>query len=429
MKKRLSACTVFVTVLLFALVSWAADFDGQADNQIDSLGWYYAITGGRFPNGQTYNGDNASGGTFRFLLDDPAWGYPIQNWRKDDWFPENAGLALTMKYEDSVVYDNNGIEEGDPDAFYHEDTNANLAGLYRGYCMSNNWDWIYSGYFKLNSPTTIDTIIGYFDCVAGLDPDSPHIAYRMNIWSSIPDGAGLIPAVNSFTGDVFSTDSTSGTFSWSDTEVDRYYSGWPAPHTDDIFRLVFGLDEPITLQPGEYFFSHDAVITAQIVATPNPVAVGADVTLTAVVKNNGDENEIVSACYSLDGGDEEPMDVPNNLGYEAYVAATVNVSEPGIYNLCAYAKDEAGATFPEVCTLLVVYDPDGGFVTGGGWIDSPSGAYKLHDMDVETVAFFNGFETDIDGWFTPTRVMSGNNGVPSASGDYHAEATAGDFTR
>jgi hypothetical protein len=225
MKKRLSACTVFVTVLLFALVGWAADFDGQADNQIDSLGWYYAITGGRFPNGQTYNGDNASGGTFRFLLDDPAWGYPIQNWRKDDWFPENAGLALTMKYEDSVVYDNNGIEEGDPDAFYHEDTNANLAGLYRGYCMSNNWDWIYSGYFKLNSPTTIDTIIGYFDCVAGLDPDSPHIAYRMNIWSSIPDGAGLIPAVNSFTGDVFSTDSTSGTFSWSYTEVDRYYSG------------------------------------------------------------------------------------------------------------------------------------------------------------------------------------------------------------
>ena len=27
------------------------------------------------------------------------------------------------------------------------------------------------------------------------------------------------------------------------------------------------------------------------------------------------------------------------------------------------------------CILLVVYDPDGGFVTGGGWIDSPTGAY------------------------------------------------------
>lgn len=27
------------------------------------------------------------------------------------------------------------------------------------------------------------------------------------------------------------------------------------------------------------------------------------------------------------------------------------------------------------CTYAVVYDPDGGFVTGGGWIDSPEGAY------------------------------------------------------
>jgi hypothetical protein len=26
-------------------------------------------------------------------------------------------------------------------------------------------------------------------------------------------------------------------------------------------------------------------------------------------------------------------------------------------------------------TMIVVYDPEGGFVTGGGWIDSPEGAY------------------------------------------------------
>jgi hypothetical protein len=28
------------------------------------------------------------------------------------------------------------------------------------------------------------------------------------------------------------------------------------------------------------------------------------------------------------------------------------------------------------CQYLVVYDPSAGFVTGGGWIDSPAGAYK-----------------------------------------------------
>jgi hypothetical protein len=29
--------------------------------------------------------------------------------------------------------------------------------------------------------------------------------------------------------------------------------------------------------------------------------------------------------------------------------------------------------------MVVVYDPSAGFVTGGGWIDSPAGAYKLDE--------------------------------------------------
>ena len=247
-------------------VTRAAEFNGAADYERDDLGYYYVITGGKFPTGNIPNGDNASGGTFRFINDEPAWGYPINVWNKDDWFPENASLALTMKFNDSIVYDNNGIETDTTAGFYHEDTNSNLAGLYRGYAMSNNYDWIYAGYFKLNSPTTIDTIIGYFDSDAyGFDPDNPNIAYRMNIWSSFQDNLGgnpnsYMPAVASFTGDVFSSSMTCGTFSWSDTGIDRFYSGWPAPHTDDILRLVFVLDEPITLTAGEYFFSHDAII-------------------------------------------------------------------------------------------------------------------------------------------------------------------------
>jgi hypothetical protein len=45
--------------------------------------------------------------------------------------------------------------------------------------------------------------------------------------------------------------------------------------------------------------------------------------------------------------------------------------------------------------------------------------------------FFNGFETDIAGWITPTRVASGTGGITSASGSFHATtaADAGDFTR
>lgn len=45
--------------------------------------------------------------------------------------------------------------------------------------------------------------------------------------------------------------------------------------------------------------------------------------------------------------------------------------------------------------------------------------------------YANGFETDITGWETPTRVASGTGGITSASGSFHATtaAGAGDFTR
>jgi hypothetical protein len=44
------------------------------------------------------------------------------------------------------------------------------------------------------------------------------------------------------------------------------------------------------------------------------------------------------------------------------------------------------------------------------------------------VQFSQGFETDNSGWFTPTRVASGTNGITSSTGSWHAEA-GGDFTR
>jgi len=42
--------------------------------------------------------------------------------------------------------------------------------------------------------------------------------------------------------------------------------------------------------------------------------------------------------------------------------------------------------------------------------------------------YFNGFETDIGGWYTPTRVASGTNGITSAAGSFHATSGAGDYT-
>ncbi len=49
--------------------------------------------------------------------------------------------------------------------------------------------------------------------------------------------------------------------------------------------------------------------------------------------------------------------------------------ETGVYQICLRAQDVAGNLGAYECLLLPVYDPTGGFVTGGGWIMSPAGAY------------------------------------------------------
>jgi hypothetical protein len=243
----------------------ATSFNGVGENETDALGYYYIITGGKFPTGTTPNGDNASGGTFRFVTDDPAWGYTTDTWQKDDWYPDNAGFALTMKKSGSVVYDNNGIEDNTYGDYYDANGSHGLHGLYRGYSMSNNFDWIYAGYFKLTEATTIDTIIGYFDANGSsadpvpFDPFSPYIDYRMNVWSNVT--GDLLPVnTGNFDGDILCSDLRGGTMVVTDTGVVRIM---PGGSTDPIYRLTYTLDTPITLQAGEYWFSHDAVVVPE----------------------------------------------------------------------------------------------------------------------------------------------------------------------
>ncbi len=54
------------------------------------------------------------------------------------------------------------------------------------------------------------------------------------------------------------------------------------------------------------------------------------------------------------------------------VMPTHSYSEAGIYDVCLTVNDGT-VDSSEVCTSAVVYDPSGGFVSGGGWIDSPAG--------------------------------------------------------
>ncbi|MCD4798318.1 MAG: thrombospondin type 3 repeat-containing protein, partial [Methanosarcinales archaeon] len=122
-------------------------------------------------------------------------------------------------------------------------------------------------------------------------------------------------------------------------------------------------------------------ITSNVLADPNPVSVNTEITLTATVDDSlTGESTIGSAEYNIDGG-EDYIQMNAQDGHFDEVIEDVEASipvfaEPGVHSICVHGNDRfennVGA---EDCILLAVYDPTGGFVTGGGWINSPEGAY------------------------------------------------------
>ncbi len=48
---------------------------------------------------------------------------------------------------------------------------------------------------------------------------------------------------------------------------------------------------------------------------------------------------------------------------------------PGVYRVIVSAYGQCSSVSTAIYEFVVIYDPTGGFVTGGGWINSPAGAY------------------------------------------------------
>jgi hypothetical protein len=172
-------------------------------------------------------------------------------------------------------------------------------------------------------------------------------------------------------------------FNMPEPKGGNFWSNWTTPDDDGDgfvdYPYVFtgGQDNlPWTVQDG--WLDSEGPTCNSVQADPNPVAVGAEVILTATVDDTGrGDSNIDLAEYSSDGGDwiqMNPVDAFDSPTEDVTVTFTAPASS-GVYDLCVRGTDVLGNVGNPECTLLVIYDPDGGFVTGGGWITSPEGAY------------------------------------------------------
>ena len=121
--------------------------------------------------------------------------------------------------------------------------------------------------------------------------------------------------------------------------------------------------------------------------SPNPVPVGEQVTITAEFLYGDDSIEKMEiSSFQTNPPESNLLEGPMG-DHQAKGTTTITFDQPGVYPV----EIQATTTQENECTgflgLLVVYDPNGGFVTGGGTIWSPKGAY-YPDPDLEGKANF-----------------------------------------
>lgn len=114
------------------------------------------------------------------------------------------------------------------------------------------------------------------------------------------------------------------------------------------------------------------------VSSFSPFALGIDLS-TVGFKVNGGTPVQVNTAVAINGTVPTGYTLQSRVGSAAFVdaamPATLSFTMTGVYQVCLRFKD-ATSDYPESCVEVPVYDPTAGFVTGGGWFNSPATAYK-----------------------------------------------------
>lgn len=177
------------------------------------------------------------------------------------------------------------------------------------------------------------------------------------------------------------------------TSADYYtalLSGTGYLQTDGTSTFCAPTNQPPTADPGG----------------PYLAAVGTTFTADGSASSDPDEDQLTYAwTFGASAG----------TGVEPSLTAP---ADPGIYPLDLAVDDGQGGT-ATASTSVVVYDPSAGFVTGGGWFDSPAGAYT-DDPTLTGEASF-GF---VSKYLKGTTVPTGNTAFVFVAGDLDFHSTS-----
>jgi len=158
------------------------------------------------------------------------------------------------------------------------------------------------------------------------------------------------------------TNNNDGTWSWSFDTTDDL-AGTVTITADDGNGGVSETSFDLTV-------NNVAPTVGAISAPVDPQQVGTTVNASAGFSDPGTGDTHTATWDWGDGSTSAGTVGSGTVGPNSHTYTT-----PGVYTVKLTVTDDDGGVGQSIHQYVVVYDPAGGFVTGGGWIDSPVGAY------------------------------------------------------
>jgi PKD repeat protein len=190
------------------------------------------------------------------------------------------------------------------------------------------------------------------------------------------------------------TDNGDGTWSWGFLTSD-------GPAESQTVTITATDDDASTLMNFDLVVSNVAPTVGPITASYDPVSVGTPINASAGFTDPGPaDTHTAQWDWNWDHGDNGTGTVTQGTG-SGSVNDAHTYTEAGLYEIQLTVTDDDGDSDEEVFEYVVVFDPSGGFVTGGGWIHSEQGAY-VPDPSLEGKATFGFVSKYKKGTTVPT---------------------------
>jgi hypothetical protein len=187
---------------------------------------------------------------------------------------------------------------------------------------------------------------------------------------------------------------------------------------------IFDKDDGAAEYNASVLVKNVAPVVGPISINPNVVQVNSSVSLSSPFSDVG-TGDTHTGVIEWDDGTTSPATISGTNG-SGTATGSHSYTSAGVYTVKLSITDDDLGSGMATYEYVVVYDPSAGFVTGGGWISSPAGAY-LADRGLTGKATFGFVSKYIFQKDKTTPVLGGNTEFQFHTGNLNFTSTSYDW--